>query len=153
MRTESDDVAFVKHYDKVAVFYACRSLGYDDRRKSFFKTQMSKCLAKFCVGGKVESGRGVVEYENVGIAHKCARNGKTLTLTARKVFAALRYLRVKPVFQRVDELCRLRGFQRVFDVVVGCVFVCPKQIVFYAAFEQNRFCGATPNISRSCLLV
>ena len=137
MRAEADDFPVVHNDDKVGIFDTRRALRHGDRREFFAFFEFVQRFPKFCVGCEVERAGTVVKYKYFRVGNKGAGNGQALSLTARKVLAALIYHCVEPVFQVVDKLLGLRNDKGFFDFLVGGVLLSPADIVAHGSFKQD----------------
>lgn len=89
------------------------------------------------VGCGIDCGRRIVHNHDFRLFEQSARDAKTLFLTAGYVDAALTEFGFVTVGERHNEVVRLRRFCSVFDFLVRCVFVAPKQVLPYRAAEQH----------------
>ncbi|MPN35834.1 hypothetical protein SDC9_183336 [bioreactor metagenome] len=105
--------------------------------------QMSKIkferLLDFFFGCRIDCAGRIIENKNFRLFQKCAGDAKPLLLAARNIDAALSQIRIVTVWERHDEIVRLRRFARSRDFFVGCVFVAPFHIFPDGAGKQNVF--------------
>ncbi len=136
MRALSGQAAVVQHQDPIRVFDCGGALG--DQKYRGPRRIFPDRLPQGGVGGKIESGRAVIENQNLGTPHQRPRNRKPLALAAGKIAPAL----LDPHFQSlpfgVHELPCLRRIQRLIDFRVGGVPFPPEHIFTERPLKQHR---------------
>ena len=99
----------------------------------------------------IDRRRRVVEDQYLWLFEQCARNAKSLLLTARDVAAALLDVGVVLVGEALNELVRLCEFADAHQLLVCRVGVAPAQILLDRAREEHVLLQHDRDLIAQCL--
>src|SRR5471030_409486 len=108
------DAAVVEHDDAVGLAYRRQAVGDGDDGDA--AAQLVERGLHDLLGGAVDVRRGLVEQQDARRPGQRAGDGDQLLLAGRQARAAFAQLRVVAVFQRGDEVVRVGGARRRFDL-------------------------------------
>ena len=129
----------VQHDDEIGGLDGGGSLGYDEYRR--ISRQLAEGLTESCIGGEVQRRGGVVQNEDLGVAHQCAGDGEALLLTAREVSSLLLHGGIQTAVLLTDEIRGLGGLQRVPEGIVRDVLHSEAEVGAHRALEQLGLLG------------
>ena len=123
MCSKSYNLSIVQHYDLVRLHDGRRTLRYDKYRH--LPVHMCDGFPKRRVRREIKRGCAVVHNENLRLLHERTRNRKALSLSARKVSAALLDLIGKSAFLGIHKLPCLCSLKRLIHLLVRGVRIAP----------------------------
>ena len=123
MGTDAGDPPMVEHQDAVGTHDGGDALRHDERRGAWIASAQRGAQAG--VRGEVEGGGGVIEQQQVGLAHQRARDREALALATGEVTAAGLDGRVEAGRLGADEVRRLGQLERMPQLPVAGPGVSP----------------------------
>ena len=123
MRAHTGKLAVADNYYQICISH--RRAALCDDQHGHTVGGFPERLAERGVGRQVERRKAVIQNQQVGAVHQCARDAEPLPLTAAEIPAALLHAAVQPLGELLDKFKRLRRLQRGKQLLVRRVGTMP----------------------------
>ena len=129
----------IKDKDQVCLLNAGGTLGY--QKCSYLPVKSVEGFTQCCIGGKVQGAGAVIQDQDLRFLYQGTGNGKSLLLSAGKVFTVLFQHKIKLSRFTLYHLFSLCCGKCLPQILVRGIFPTPFQIVPDRTFEKSCLLG------------
>lgn len=130
------DLAVAHAHDLVRVAHGAEPVR-DHQHRAALHQRVQRLLDLRLVLAVQRTGR-LVEHQEVGVGHDCARDGDALPLPARQVQAAAAHARVQAAAHLRDEVAAVGDLRGLLDLAGRPLFPGLRDVLHDAVVEESR---------------